>query len=237
MTLHQFLRIQYTLVRRLLAGKEELSGEQKSAIDEFHRLYYDAALQGGTWENTRWLGCIVLKCPLDMWIYQEIIHETKPDVIVETGTSNGGSALFMACICDMIGHGQIISIDIKPKSPLPEHRRIRYLRGSSTDPGIVAEVEKETTPKNSVMVILDSDHRTPHVLKELELYSKLVTRGGYLIVEDTNVNGHPVAKTHGPGPMEAVNQFFAQRDDFELDSSREKFFMTFNPRGYWRKRK
>ncbi len=85
-------------------------------------------------------------------------------------------------------------------------------------------------------MILDSDHRREHVLRELELYSRFVTPGCYLVVEDTNINGHPVAPTFGPGPMEAVRDFLASTDDFEVDHSREKLLLTFNPSGYLRRR-
>jgi cephalosporin hydroxylase len=87
-----------------------------------------------------------------------------------------------------------------------------------------------------VLVILDSDHSREHVLDELRLYAGLVTPGSYLVVEDTNVNGHPVFAEHGPGPMEALEAFLAETDEFEVDATREKFFLTFNPRGFLRKR-
>ena len=71
--------------------------------------------------------------------------------------------------------------------------------GSSTDAKIVEEVKKRAEGKK-VLVILDSDHRKDHVLNELRAYSSLVPVGGYVIVQDTNINGHPVFKEHGPGP-------------------------------------
>jgi cephalosporin hydroxylase len=86
------------------------------------------------------------------------------------------------------------------------------------------------------MVILDSDHARDHVLEELRIYSSLVSPGSYLVVEDTNVNGHPVFREHGPGPMEAVELFLAETGEFEVDAAREKFFLTFNPRGFLRKK-
>ena len=85
------------------------------------------------------------------------------------------------------------------------------------------------------MVILDSDHRKDHVVDELRLYSPLVTKGSYLIVEDTNINGRPVFPGFGPGPAEAVDDFLAATTAFERDLSRERFFVTFNPGGYLRR--
>lgn len=203
-------------------------------IRQFHKLYYYAKQR--TWKNnTFWLNVPVAKCPLDLWIYQEIICETKPDVIIETGTAYGGSALFLASICDHIKRGRIITIDVEAQPGRPEHERIKYLAGSSTAEEVVAEVSGSIKAAERVMVILDSDHRAEHVLHELNIYSRLVTVGCYLIVEDTNINGHPVLPRYGAGPMEAVEQFTKTPNGFVVDRDREKFFMTFNPNGYLRR--
>lgn len=198
----------------------------------FHFVYYHNASE--TWKNTSWLGTPTQKIPLDLWIYQEIIHETRPDVIVEAGTFMGGSALFLASMCDLIDRGRVISIDIQDLKP-PRHKRIRYLLGSSTSPEIVREVRSLISPGEKVMVVLDSDHTKQHVLNELRSYSDLVTKGNYLIVEDTAINGHPVAPQFGPGPMEAVREFLKDNRDFTVDQSREKLLVSSNPSGYLRK--
>lgn len=203
-----------------------------SIADEFHRLYYDTAV----WKDTYWLGVRTQKCPLDLWIYQELLVEQKPDLIIETGTAHGGSALYLASVCDLLGKGEIVTVDIFPIEGRPAHDRITYLTGSSTAPNVVAEVERIAAGRENVLVILDSDHARDHVLDELRTYTRFVPPGGYLIVEDTNVNAHPVFPEHGPGPMEAVEAFLAETNEFEVDSAREKFFLTFNPRGFLRKR-
>ena len=104
----------------------------------FHRFYYGAP----AWRNTTWLGVTTLKCPLDLWIYQEMIWTIRPDVIIECGTANGGSALYLASMCDLVGQGQIITVDIDAKPTRPKHPRVTYVSGSSTEPAVVAEVKK-----------------------------------------------------------------------------------------------
>jgi len=183
-----------------------------------------------------WFGHQLIKTPSDMWTYQELIVRTRPDVIIQTGTWMGGSALFLAMVLDMLGHGRVISIDIEDRrGNWPNHSRLTYLVGSSVDEKVVYEVVEQVGPYNRVMVILDSDHSANHVHKELLAYSPLVRIGDYLIVEDTNVNGHPVLPNFGPGPMEAVNKFLSERDTFSVDKSCERFLMTLNPNGYLRR--
>lgn len=198
----------------------------------FHRAYFDARQFHMTWRNTFWLGHPILKCPLDLWLYQEILHKLRPSVIVETGTAFGGSALYLASMCDLIGTGRIITIDLEPQPGRPEHPRITYVSASSTAPETIDMVKRETAGQGPVLVILDSDHRMEHVARELELYHPLVTPGSYLIVEDTNLNGHPTSPAFGPGPFEALGEFLDGTRDFIVDPSREKFLLTFNPKGF-----
>jgi cephalosporin hydroxylase len=203
---------------------------RQHTVNRFARLYYGRS--ASTWGNTHWLGIPVLKNPTDLWIYQEILTELRPDLIIETGTMHGGSALYLASICDLLGHGKVISVDIEDRSPYPLHDRIEFRTASSIDPGWLAELNQRVEGLGTVLTILDSDHSRDHVLAELRAYGPLVTSGSYVIVEDTNIHGHPVVPQHPPGPMEAVDVFLAESDEFTIDSSREKFLNTFNPRGY-----
>lgn len=201
----------------------------RTVREDFHRVYYANNVKGGTW-----LGVPVWKCPLDLWIYQEIVWELIPDLIIETGSAYGGSALYLATVADLLQlPTKIVSIDINPLPVPVDHPRITWITGSSTEPETVAKVRGLAAGLQRVMVILDSDHSEDHVLQELELYGPLVTLGRHLIVEDTNVNGHPVYPEHGPGPWEAVGAFLARHDgEFAIDVRRERFLLSFNPGGY-----
>ena len=203
-------------------------------VADFTTLYYQ---QPAYWAGTFWQGVHCVKSPLDLWVYQEIVHETRPDLVVETGTWLGGSALYFASLFDLIGNGRVLSIDLEPaRDELPAHPRISYWGGrSSVDPGLLEEVRREARGQR-VMVVLDSDHRKEHVLAELDAYAPLVTPGCYLVCEDTAINGHPIFAAHGPGPAEALTEWLPEHsDDWEVDRRREKFLMTFNPGGFLRR--
>jgi cephalosporin hydroxylase len=210
----------------------------EDVVNFFHQLYYAIGIQRqGTWSSTYWMGVPTEKVPLDMWIYQELLFALRPDLIIETGTRHGGSALFYCQMMDLIGiECDVVTVDVTPPAKPPQHARLTYLTGSSVAPDIVAEVTRRAAGKKQVMVILDSDHARDHVLAELRAYNSLVTPGGYLIIEDTNVNGHPVFPEHGPGPMEALADFVRENQDFQIDRGCEKFLFTMHPNGWLRKR-
>lgn len=207
---------------------------ERLIVKLFSIVYYGNSAQ--TWMNTRWLGVTTLKYPFDLWIYQELIFELRPNLIIESGTWDGGSALYFASLCDLVRNGRVVTIDISDLPGRPEHPRITYITGSSVEPTVVAQVREIADASATVLIILDSDHSKAHVLREIQQYAPLVTAGSYLIVEDTNINGNPVYGTFGPGPMEAVDEFMASDTRFEIDRDREKFLLTANPGGYLRRK-
>jgi cephalosporin hydroxylase len=195
---------------------------------------HDVLYLSDAWIKATWLGAQALKNPLDLWVYQEIVFDTRPELIVETGTYRGGSALYFASLCDLMDRGEVISIDVEPlREDYPSHPRITYLGGrSSTDPRVVDEVRARANGKPT-LVILDSDHSKSHVEAELAVYAPLVPVGGYVIVEDSNIG--VIRKDLMPGPLQAIETFLASTDEFEIDREREKFLITFNPSGYLRR--
>lgn len=206
----------------------------EDVLNNFHRLWYG---NQNTWMKNKWFGILTRQNPMDIWVTQEIIVETKPDFIVETGTFYGGSALVWATIIQQVNpKGRVITVDIEDftqeakKLPLWKEK-VDFFLGSSVAPEVVEAVRKRVEGKK-VLVIFDSDHRKDHVLKELFAYSPFVQVGGYIIVQDTNSNGHPVTPGWGPGPMEAVEEFLAVNKHFESDIDRERLLFTFCPRGF-----
>lgn len=220
-----------------------LNEDEKALVDAFIKLYCKRSIEVPAFAlQQSWMGYIIGKMPTDMIKYQEIIFETRPDVIIETGTAFGGSALFMANICDMLGSGRVITIDPVYQPPRddqpdrPAHGRITYLKSDGTGLDTLAQVKGRIDPTDRVMVVLDSDHSCANVLAEMDGFASLVTPGLYMIVEDSWLNGHPVWPGYGPGPFEAIQQFMARDDRFEIDFAREHLMLTQNPGGYLRRK-
>ena len=226
--------INYGLELLLVRLYNKSSSDSKDIVDQFHSLYYCSPER--TWNNTRWMGRRTMRCPLDLWVYQEILHDIKPDIVIETGTNEGGGTHFLASIMDVIGKGKVIGVDIEELANRADHERITYIQGSSISNEIVRKVSEMIEPDHAVLVILDSDHNMPHVLEEMKIYSEFVTKGSYMIVEDSNINGHPIMPKWGPGPFEAIQKFLQENNFFEIDRSQEKFYLSFNPNGYLKKK-
>lgn len=210
-------------------------------INDFHKLYYEKD-NNSTWANLSFMGHRILKCPLDLWVYQEIFHEVRPDLIIETGTHSGGSTLYWASLCSLFQTGRVVSIDINAQVQ-PEHPLVTYINGDSVSPQVLSQVKdliQSLGQSPVVLVNLDSLHMYDHVSRELEVYHPFVTPGSYLIVEDTNLCGHPIEWNRqafgDKGPWEAANEFLLAHKEFEVDLSREKLLLTFNPQGYLKRK-
>ena len=208
----------------------------------FHDLYWHA----GTWRWTFWRGVPTLKCPLDLWIYQELLWLARPRLVVELGTWAGGSASFIADMLELNGadDARVVTVDIlddeafaphvaayPEKAPFdvrvrPPHPRITYLTGDSASDETVAAVHLLARDVAPILVIADSDHSASHAYRELSLYHDLVTPESWFIMEDTD----------GAGPRAAVARFLAEQPAFAVDQECEKFHMTFNPGGYLRRK-
>jgi len=207
--------------------------------NELMKLFHDIP----TWQQTFFHNVQIEKNPLDLWMMQQLIYEIQPDFVVETGTWRGGSALYWAHTLNGAGleKSRVITVDIqdqtKNASAHPLWRYVTFMKGSSTDPKIVAEIARLVQGRK-VIVTLDSDHSMKHVLDELHAYSPMVSARSYVVVEDTHIDGIPTQPEAGPGPLAAVQKFLAEDAGkaFEQDLTREAFIMTFNPGGWLRKK-
>ena len=194
-----------------------------------------------------WMGIPIIQFPEDILMMQELIWKIRPDVIIECGVAHGGSMLFYASLLELIGKGHVIGIDVKirqyNKISIKSHamsHRIELLEGSSVSEEIINTVKKMIKGANKVMVILDSNHSTEHVAKELEFYNELVTPGSYLVVMDgaqAFVWDIPNGKLewNEDNPLKAIEKFIENNSQFEIDPYYNRLKVTSNPKGFLRK--
>lgn len=184
-----------------------------------------------------WLGQPIWQNVLDLWTIQETICEVRPELLIECGTNRGGSSLFFAHLMDLLGEGEIVTIDVQKLHEL-SHPRVTYLLGSSTAPAILAQIRaRAAAATGPVMVILDSDHSQGHVADELVAYAPLVTRGSYCLVQDGVIDTLPMMAGARPGPLPAIDAFLASHPEFECDHERcQRFIISHHPRGWLRRR-
>jgi cephalosporin hydroxylase len=232
-------------------GARNLSYINKMAMDtslkELSKQWFIASSRYEYSYHFRWLGRPIMQFPQDLIALQEIIGQVKPNLIIETGIAHGGSLIFYASMLELSGgDGQVLGVDIDirelnrveiEKHPL--FKRIAMVEGSSTDENVVRQVYNVARRRKPVLVVLDSNHTHAHVLRELELYSPLITKGSYLVVFDTIIEDMPeeffLDRPWGKGnnPKTAVSEFLKSNDRFVIDKEiPDKLLITVAPDGY-----
>ncbi len=219
------------------------------ALKETAQAFTIASTRAGYSYNFSWLGRPIIQYPQDMMALQEIIWEMQPDCVVETGIAHGGSLIFSASMLTLLGgDGYVVGVDIDirehNRAEIVKHpmaSRIRMIQGSSVDGGIAQQVCNSVAGRKNPLVVLDSNHTHEHVLRELELYSPLVKKGGWLVVFDTVVEQMPADFYPdrpwgiGDNPMTAVDTFLKKNDRFVIDEAMDaKLAVSMAPRGYLR---
>ena len=182
--------------------------------------------------NTTYRGVSCIKSPFDYVIYQMIIEEVKPDLIIEIGSFEGGSALYLADLLELHGKGEIHTIDIEDRidERAKGHKRIKFFsKGWENYDLRLVEDGK------SVLVIEDGSHKYEDTLKAMKKFSKAVSLGSYLIVEDGIIDELGLSKEYDGGPVKAIKKFLGENNNFEVASNWADFFgknATFNTIGY-----
>ena len=222
-------------------------GQDAQLVALGQQFYNESAKHKYTYHFS-WMGRPIIQCPQDMIAMQELIWSVRPDVIIETGIAHGGSILYYASLFELVGHGEVIGIDIdiRPHNreaieAHPMSHRVSMIQGSSIDPALVDSVRERVAGKK-VLVVLDSNHTHEHVLEELRLYAPLVSVGSYCVVMDTVVEDMPEDAFpdrpwgKGDNPKTAVWAYLKENDSFEIDASvQNKLLITVASDGYLRR--
>jgi cephalosporin hydroxylase len=191
-----------------------------------------------------WLGVPIIQTPEDMILMQELIFKIQPDFIIETGIAHGGSLIYYASLLELLGKGKVIGIDIEIREhnrkvieKHPMFKRIELIEESSISEETIEKIRK-MVPKNcKVIVCLDSNHTKGHVLKELQLYHRFVSFGGYIVVFDTITSKMARLGTCNKmyinnSPKEAVENFLKVNNNFKIDKHYNRLYISYSPNGY-----
>jgi len=199
--------------------------------------------------QTSWMGEPCIQLTQDLFALQEAIYKSKPEYIIEVGVAWGGSTLFYASLLQTLSLTGVIGIDIFMPNDMkkriikkkPKNVQIKLIEGSSIDEINIDKISKIVKNK-SAMVILDSNHTHEHVLKELNLYSKFIKKGFYLVCMDTIIDEQPPAKKRprdwdkGGNPATALREFLKYNKNFKSDRKIEdKMLLSNSPNGYLRR--
>ena len=217
----------------------------REGLEMLSNLWLKVAVEYKLNYELSWMGRPIIQFGSDMILLQELLFEIKPDIFIETGIAHGGSLIYTASLFELMAtNGKVIGIDveIRPhnKIAIEEHsmfKRITMIEGSSVDIKTVQSLEKLIENGKSIAVMLDSNHSKDHVLKELEIYSKIVTVGSYLIVQDGAqewVSDIPRGKPEWKydNPLVAIEEFLNNNDNFIIDNKFTRLGITQSPSGY-----
>lgn len=219
----------------------------EEGLNLLNNLWTKVATEHKIMYEPTWLGRPIIQFPNDVLAIQELLWKIQPDVVIETGVAHGGSLVLSASILQLIGKGKVIGVDIEIRAhnrkaieEHPLHHRIELIEGSSIEEETLSAVRKSMGDAKVVMVFLDSNHAESHVLRELELYSALVSPGSYIVAHDGAQGwvweiprGKPGWKADNP--LGAIHKFLANHPEFQIDSGPTRFGMTCSPDGWLKK--
>ena len=219
----------------------------KDGMDLATELWIKTSFYHKVMYEPTWLGIPIIQFPNDVVFLQELIWKNRPDTIIETGVAHGGATIFYASMLELLGKGKVIGVDVEIRkynrlaiNSHPLSRRIELIEGSSIDPKIFEEVTLRSYSGSNVMVLLDSSHSYKHVLAEMELYSKLIQPGGYMVVMDSvqeMLSDTPSGKKEWKedNPFSAIREFLSRHQDWKPDHYYTRTHITCNPGGFLRK--
>jgi cephalosporin hydroxylase len=219
--------VTHVTIAEMEARVRQTRDDHGELLQAYHEVWYNSK---HTWNYTSFLGIGLMKAPNDLWAYQELISEHRPRTIIETGTYQGGSALWFAYLMDMLAieGGRVFTIDTEDRRKC-YHPRIVFLAGDSRDPVLAHSILEDV--QYPLLVSLDADHSEAHVLAELEVYAPMTRPGDWIVVEDTNIAwGGPDGDRGARG---GVERYIRQHEgEFRQDILSERWLLTMHPGGF-----
>ena len=228
-------------------GQRELDIYAPEGYQVLANLFTRSGWQQRVSYEPTWLGIPIIQTPEDIVMMQELLWKVRPDVVIECGVAHGGAIVLYASILELLGKGHVIGVDVEIRKynriALQSHplsKRYTLIEGSSIEDATLDQVRSHIQPDDTVLVTLDSNHTKAHVAGELAMYAPLVTPNSYVVVFD----GVMQVLTDAPGgnptwdednPWQAIEDFLAENDEFEIDPYYNRLKVTHCPGGFLRR--
>ncbi len=229
-------------------GERDVDVYSEEGFEILSNLWTRAGWQRKISYEVTWLGIPIIQLPEDILMMQEVLWKVRPDVVVECGVAHGGALVLYASILELLGKGHVVGVDVEIRKynrlAIESHalsHRITLIEGDSVADDTFAAVCAHIRAGDKVLVSLDSLHTRAHVAAELERYAPLVTPSSYLVVFDGVMEMLADAPNGSPtwdedNPLQAVRAFLETHDDFEIDPSYNRLYVTYCPSGFLRRR-
>tara|TARA_B110000285_G_C15001093_1_gene551475 strand:+ start:222 stop:725 length:504 start_codon:yes stop_codon:yes gene_type:complete len=135
--------------------------------------------------NVTYGGVKALRCLFDYLIYQMIISEVKPNLVIEIGTRIGGGAYYIADLLESLKNGVVHTLDIHDAvdPQVKKHNRIKFFTDGCNNCYI--ELAKRL---KKILVIEDESHMYKGTIGVLNKFYELVSKDSYFIIEDGIIN-------------------------------------------------
>jgi cephalosporin hydroxylase len=208
----------------------------------------DAYKYGYTFE---WLGVPIIRLPDDIVVFQELVFQINPKIILEIGVARGGSVILSSSLVELLGNqGRVIGVDIDIRKHNLErikahkmYKNITLLEGNILAEETLERLRDILGDSKVDILVLDSNHTHDHVLKELQILSELVNVGGYIVLPDTVIEDFPKGYYSGSRPWDvgnnpktALKEFLHDNNKFVTDFHYStKGALSESPDGYIRK--
>ena len=198
-----------------------------------------------------WLGIPIIRLPDDIVVFQELVFQVNPRIILEIGVARGGSVILSSSLVELLGNnGRVIGVDIDIRSHNLErikahkmYKNIDLIEGNILEKDTIDKLKENLGQEKVDILVLDSNHTHEHVLQELHLLNSLVAVGGYIVLPDTVIEDFPQGYYSenrpwdvGNNPKTALNEFMRNNQRFERDAHFSiKAALSESPDGYIRK--
>lgn len=187
--------------------------------------------------NITYKGITAIKCPFDYVILQMIMHEVKPDLVIEVGSSSGGTALYLSDLMRLLKiDGEVHSIDVTDhaKNNIGEGENIKFFTEGWENYEL-----KNADNFSKILVIEDAVHSYECTIGVLNKFAPLVSSDSYFIIEDGIVDALEMSHHFNGGPLRAIREFLRENNEFYVDRKWCDLFgknATFNVNGYLKRK-